>query len=136
MSESGIVKRGIWFVISPAWLLDWLIRDPKRRFFASEWIIALWVLPFFTLLGLAVMAVFPTVLILIIWGILSLVLSFDIKSWVMFILYVVFLFSAGWGLGNGIRDIVRQANQTWERDGDEIRLGGYSAYRLRKGRWV
>lgn len=136
MVENESNQLGFWYSISPAWLLDKLVRDPRRRFFIAEWIGAMAVLPWFTLIGLAIIAVFPLVLILLIWALCNALLPWDVKEWVKFILYVIFLFAAGWGLGNGLRDIMNNAEKIWERDKEEILRDGYATYRLRMRRWV
>jgi hypothetical protein len=131
-----IVLRALFFHISPAWLLDLLIKDPRKRFVASELVTGILLVPIFTMLGTAVMAVFPTTVILLIWALLANVFQLEVGIWAMTALYLVFLFAAGWGFGLGIRDISRAIELGWRSGGDEIAEEGYRAYRRKTGRWV
>ena len=132
----GTVLRALFFRLSPAWLLDLLIKDQRKRFVASELVTGVLLVPVFTMLGTAVMAVFPTTVILLIWALLANVFQFEVWAWIRLAHYLVFLFAAGWGFGLGIRDISRAIELGWRSGSDEITAGGYRAYRLKTGRWA
>jgi hypothetical protein len=132
----GRLLRALFFRLSPAWLLDILIKDPRKRFVASELVTGVLLVPIFTMLGFAVMAVFPTIVVVLVWALLAGAFQIDVGPWPLRALYLVFLFAAGWGLGLGIRDIGRAIELGWRSGGDEILNDGYRAYRLKTGRWA
>jgi hypothetical protein len=123
-------------MISPSWLLDLLIKDQRKRFVASELITGVLLVPIFTMLGTAVMAVFPTTVVLVFWALSANVFHIEVRTLAMLALYLIFLFAAGWGFGLGVRDISRAIELGWRSGGDDILANGYRAYRRKTGRWA
>jgi hypothetical protein len=128
--------RAFCFLISPAWLLDLLIKDPRKRYVASELITGILLVPIFTMLGTAVMAVFPTTVVLVLWALSANVFNIEVHDMAMLALYLIFLFAAGWGFGLGVRDITRAIELGWRSGGDEIMAQGYREYRRKTRRWA
>lgn len=121
---------------SPAALLDWLVKDPKKRFYLAEYLVGAWIVVPFTIAGLVMMGFAPTVVVggsALFFGWL---LDHDLKRPAWVILYVVYLFSSGWGFGLGIRDLMRSARLKWQKNQDRIAEVGYQRFRKETGRWL
>lgn len=123
-------------VPTPAAILNALIRDPRKRFYASEILSSLPVLIPFAAAAVVALGCLPT---LVIWGFAILfgwILDHDLRAPARVVLYLLYVFSAGWGVGLGIRDVMRSARLRWERNADRILSIGYETYRRETGRWL
>ncbi|MEJ5169804.1 MAG: hypothetical protein WHU10_02350 [Fimbriimonadales bacterium] len=121
---------------TPAALLNLLIRDPKRRFYASELLSGLPILVPFAIAAVLALGCLPTILI---WGLaifFGWILDHDLRAPARTMLYLVYVFAAGWGVGLGLRDLLRTARLRWERNAERIFQQGYERFRRETGRWL
>lgn len=123
-------------ILSPAALLDLLIRDPKQRFYASEILSGLPILVPFALAAVLALGCLPTVMIWSFALFFGWILDHDLRAPARTILYLVYVFAGGWGVGLGLRDLLRSARLRWERNRERILRLGYERFRRETGRWL
>jgi len=123
-------------ILTPAALLNLLIKDPRRRFFASEVLSGLPILIPFALAAVLALGCLPTVLIWSLAILFGWILDHDLRSPARTILFLVYVFAAGWGVGLGLRDLLRSARLRWERHRERVLREGYERFRKETGRWL